>query len=352
MFPNLDREFLQSSLSGRNLLEAVTFLVGGDCSDPPLPQVGHSSSSTPSTSSLSDTYSSLSELLEYFSSSVIDDYDSWITTEKDKVWSRAVQFYKTTKVKEKRLRGRVCIEYVDDDGVDAGALRGDFFEKLMTALNEKLFEGDDFRKLPKKDGGMEQLFEIGGMMVAHSVIQGGPSLSCINPALYHYMMTDNVEQSIMMYPLQVSNIPLNAGTADLINLIQQVGVVYINIIIGLFVTYKIIGKRTINQHCMWPIFLDKITQCNLKPCPNHIFCYISKFSLKKLFVVRKFIIGKHCFNILTVLGYSIHRNGQLYPIPNVCNVFCHMHVTDHFLDCRKLNLTCKKITVPMLVQLT
>ena len=97
----------------------------------------HSSSLTPLTSS-SDTYSSLSELLEYFSSSVINDYDSWITTEKDKVWSRAVQFYKTAKVKEKRLQGRVCIEYVDDDGVDAGALCGDFFEKVMTALNEKL----------------------------------------------------------------------------------------------------------------------------------------------------------------------------------------------------------------------
>lgn len=43
----------------------------------------------------------------------------WITTEKDK----------TAKVKEKQLQGHVCIEYVDDDGVDAGALCGDFFKK-------------------------------------------------------------------------------------------------------------------------------------------------------------------------------------------------------------------------------
>ena len=148
MFPNLDREFLQSSLRGHSLLEAVTFLIGGDSSDSPLPQVGHSLSSTPSTSSLCDSFSPLSKLLEYFSS-VIDDYDSWITTEKDKVWSRAVQFYKTAKVKEKRLRGRVCIEYVDD-GVDAGALCGDFFEKLLITLDDKLFEDDDFRRLPKK----------------------------------------------------------------------------------------------------------------------------------------------------------------------------------------------------------
>ena len=58
--------------------------------------------------------------------------------------------------------------------------------------------------------------EIGGMMVAHLIIQGGPSLSCINPAIYHYiMMTDNVEQSIMTYPLQADGIP---GIADLLQL--------------------------------------------------------------------------------------------------------------------------------------
>ena len=180
-------------------------------------QAGHASSST---SSSSDTHSSLSELLEYFSSSVIDDFDSWITTEME-IWPRAMQFYKTAKVKEKRLRGRLCIEYADDDGVDAGALCGDFLEKLMIAVDKKLFEGNSFCRL-SKDGGMEQLFEIGGMMVAHSVIQGGPSLSCISPAIYHYMMTDNIEQSIMTYPLQAGDIPLNAGTADLIQLLQQV----------------------------------------------------------------------------------------------------------------------------------
>ena len=57
-----------------------------------------------------------------------------------------MQFYKTAKVKEKRLRGRLCIEYADNDGVDAGALRGDFLEKLMIAVDEKLFEGNSVRR--------------------------------------------------------------------------------------------------------------------------------------------------------------------------------------------------------------
>ena len=210
-------------LSGRSLQEAVVHLIGGDCCETggADSQPGPSSRLVPPSLSDTDTHTSLSGLLDYFSSSVIDDCDSWITVEKGKVWPRALQFYKSAKVKEKRLRGRLCVEYVDEDGVDAGALRGDFFEKLLTELDEKLFEGNKFSRLPKKDGGLEQLFEIGGMMVAHSIIQGGPALACINPAIHHYIMTDSVEQSITAYPLQVGNIPLNAGTGDLISLIQQ-----------------------------------------------------------------------------------------------------------------------------------
>ena len=36
-------------------------------------------------------------------------------------------------------------------------------------------------------------------------------------------MTDSVEQAITAYPLHVDDIPLNAGTGDLVNFIQQVG---------------------------------------------------------------------------------------------------------------------------------
>ena len=156
-----------------------------------------------------ESFSSVSSLISYFASAVVEDYDCWITVEKDKVWQRAMQFYKSAKFKNKRLRGRVCVEYVDDDGVDAGALRGDFFEKVITELNQKLFEGNQFCRLPKKDPGMEQLFEIGGMMVAHSVLHGGPSLSCINPTIHHYLLTDNIEEAIIACPPH-DDIPLNA----------------------------------------------------------------------------------------------------------------------------------------------
>ena len=75
-------------------------------------------------SSLSDTdpHTSLSGLLDHFSSSVNDHSDSWITVEKSKVWPRVLQFYKSAKVKHKQLRRQLCVEYVHEDGVDAGGI--------------------------------------------------------------------------------------------------------------------------------------------------------------------------------------------------------------------------------------
>ena len=220
VFPNVDREQLQAELKEKSLHEAISHLVGENQAEP----TEASSSSTHSIQADAESCSSVSALITYFASAVVEDYDSWITAEKEKVWPRAIQFYKSAKFKEKRLRGRVCIEYVDEEGIDAGAIRGDFFEKVITELNQKLFEGNEFSRLPKKDQGMEQLFEIGGMMVAHSVIHGGPSLACINPTIHHYLLTDNIDESIMTCPLQVDDIPLNAGTFVLITLIKEVNI--------------------------------------------------------------------------------------------------------------------------------
>ena len=105
--------------------------------------------------------------------------------------------------------------------MDAGAIRGDFLEKMMTHVDRNLFEGNPCRRLLLKDRELEPMFEIAGMMQGHSVLQGGPSLSNLNPSVYVYLVTDSIEQSLTK-PLQVEDIPLNAGTNDLIQLIHKV----------------------------------------------------------------------------------------------------------------------------------
>ena len=58
----------------------------------------------------------------------------------------------------------------------------------MVEIDNRLFEGDHFRRVPKKDWGLEGQFELAGAMVAHSVTHGGPAL-CTNmcPSLHLVM---------------------------------------------------------------------------------------------------------------------------------------------------------------------
>lgn len=164
----------------------------------------------------------LDHLLSSYASIMIEECrDVWISVEKERVWQRAIHFYKCAKSHPEKLSGQLAVEYVGQTGIDAGAIRGDFLEKMMTDLDRKLFEGNPYRRLPLKDRELEGMFEIAGMMQAHSVLQGSPSLSNLNPAVYAYLMTDSIEQSLTE-PLQVEDIPLNAGTSDLIQLIQKV----------------------------------------------------------------------------------------------------------------------------------
>ena len=164
---------------------------------------------------------SLDALLSSYASTVTEEFcDVWISVEKHHVWQRAVHFYKSAKSHPEKLRGQLAVEYVGQTGLDAGAIRGDFLEKMMIALDSKLFEGNPCRRLPLKGRELEGMFKIAGMMQAHSVLQGGPSLSNLNPVVYGCLMTDSIEQSLTE-PLQVDDIPLTAGTDDLIRLIQR-----------------------------------------------------------------------------------------------------------------------------------
>ena len=104
--------------------------------------------------------------------------------------------FSSTSVQKQTQRSYVA-SWLLSTWVDAGAIRGDFLEKMMAHLDRNLFEGNSCRRLPLKDRELEQVFEIAGMMQAHSVLQGGPSLSNLNPAVYAYLMTDSIEQSLL-----------------------------------------------------------------------------------------------------------------------------------------------------------
>ena len=144
-----------------------------------------------------------------------------VTVRRGRLWRDALSFYKNSLHSLDRLKHELRIEFRGEEGIDAGALRREFFESLLKELNNRLFEGEDSSRLPKYDSNVRGLFETAGMMIGHSVVQGGPSFSCICPAAYSYMLYGDRELSLAELPT-IADIPRNAATHDTITLIEAV----------------------------------------------------------------------------------------------------------------------------------
>jgi len=63
------------------------------------------------------------------------------------------------------------------------------FRACDQRVDQKLFEGDEKRRIPKKDWGLSSLFEIAGMIIASSVLSGGPGFPCLLPAIFYSLLT-------------------------------------------------------------------------------------------------------------------------------------------------------------------
>lgn len=172
----------------------------------------------------SDSNISLSEILEQHSASVVvEEPVIELEVNRAKLWRQASAFYKNTKLnpESNRLRRHLSIEFQDEEGIDAGALRYDFFESLLCEASERLFEGPSHSKLPRKDWGLESSLELAGLMVAHSLVHGGPGFPVLNPAVYEFMVSLDREKAAQSIS-SVSIIPKTAATAELVDFIERV----------------------------------------------------------------------------------------------------------------------------------
>ena len=127
-------------------------------------------------------------------------------------------FIKNAIVKPGKLRKELVIQFDGEAGADSGALRHEFFEDIIYQGNLRLFEGENDRRIVKKDWGLEVICEIFGMMVAHSIMQEGPGFPCLSPCMFQYLAT---EMSDECFPVK-EDIPLNIATHDLLTFIEEV----------------------------------------------------------------------------------------------------------------------------------
>lgn len=148
------------------------------------------------------------------------NHDITLFTSREHVWLTAKQFYKAALSNTSRLTRNLVIEFSGEEGVDVGALRSEFFETVISNISQQLFEGSD-RKIPKNEWGLLKEFEMAGLIVAHSVLHGGPGVPFISPVLYSFIVTGDRENLLGELPT-IDDIPQNSATADLLQLITKV----------------------------------------------------------------------------------------------------------------------------------
>lgn len=129
-------------------------------------------------------------------------------------------FYKSGINRPQKLRRPLVVSFVNSGemGSDAGALKKEFFEDALREVNDRFFEGEDDRRVPTKDIALELAFEVAGMIFSHSILQGGPDMPCLSPAVFEYLVNGD---STGCYPTS-SDIPLNISTHELIQFIEEV----------------------------------------------------------------------------------------------------------------------------------
>ena len=142
---------------------------------------------------------------------------------RDRLWRQSLSCYKNSFHKPARLSQEFAVEFVGEEGIDAGALRNDLFEHLLKEIHgdEWIFEGNTFRRIPKKDWNTEHLLEISEIMIAHSIVQGGPTFRCRCPAVYSYMVYGSKDTALEELP-SAEDIPRNAATSGICALIEKV----------------------------------------------------------------------------------------------------------------------------------
>lgn len=113
------------------------------------------------------------------------------------------------------------VNFKDEEGLDGGSVKIEFFNMAWEHVQKRLFEGNVTRLVPIKDVTKMFLFRLCGMMVVHTVVQGGPTqnLPQLAPSVVSALLG---ESSDAVYShLSKHDIPLNAATENLHYLVEE-----------------------------------------------------------------------------------------------------------------------------------
>ncbi|XP_033124119.1 uncharacterized protein LOC117122592 [Anneissia japonica] len=145
-----------------------------------------------------------------------------LTIRRSNVWRDGLLFYKKSLAQKRMLVNKLCVEFVQEDGVDGGALTVDFFDQFFLASLSELFEKTDIGYIPKRSGANPVPFKILGVAVAHSIMQGGPPFKFLPMWCCSQIggKSEEVVSSMLSGLSHTEIIPFNAGTSNLISFLN------------------------------------------------------------------------------------------------------------------------------------
>ncbi len=99
-----------------------------------------------------------------------------------------------------KLRRNLVITFENEEGVNAGGIKAEFFNSLIEEMDKRFFEGLVHSRVPKKLWGNSH-HVIAGMIIGHSLLQYGSTYLVLAPSVYNYICTaseDTVMQSTLL----------------------------------------------------------------------------------------------------------------------------------------------------------
>ena len=154
----------------------------------------------------------LEELIDKFVKKNQLPGDESILVNRETFWMDVLKFYKKALSKPDILRKKLYVAFQNEEGLDGGAMKVEFFTLTLNEIKARLFEGAERNMVPIKDATKGLLFQLAGVVVSHALLQessiGFPYLA---PHIYSQIVGEKEDE--IATQMKKEHIPLDASTA-------------------------------------------------------------------------------------------------------------------------------------------
>ena len=86
----------------------------------------------------------------------------------------------------------------------------------------RLFEGENFKLIPRRGDSIN--YTIFGMVVSHSILNGGPGCYFLQPWFYEAIAGED-DQEKLLEQMTVEDIPLNSSSSNLVDFLKNIDLI-------------------------------------------------------------------------------------------------------------------------------